>query len=108
MWEENVGVLKEEQSHHLSDVTVAAYERQRHLSFGMNTKYEEIADIGNVTDIDALPAEPERSSFTNVNTIVGAVDAIEHIKMYSGCTRCKSELYPCGAMPELWPVHALV
>ena len=94
VWEENVGVLKQEQSYHLSCAKVAMYRQQKHPSFGMNAKYEEITVIGDVTDIDALPAESERSSFTNVKTIVGTVDAIEHIKVYSGCTRCKSKLHP--------------
>ena len=112
VWEENVGVLKEEQSYHLSGVMVAMYEQQKHLSLSMNATYEEIADIGDVTGVDALPAEPERSSFTNVKTVVGMVNAIEHVEVYSGCNpmqiKATSQDMRCGAMPEMWQDYALV
>ena len=88
LWEEHVNKLTEDQSYQISNVSVCSYNGSKYLSAsGFHVAFEQITDIGDVTDDVYDEENPnDRSVFE------GEINAVVSCTEYPCCKACKAKV----------------
>ena len=85
-WEQQVNVLKEEESYRFFNATVRSFNGAEYISLGEKSEVEKIKDIGDVVDKSVFDGSGELKVFK------AEIVAVISVEMYSSCRNCNAKV----------------
>ena len=91
LWQQQVGLLQEQNSYKLLNVTVRSFNGAKYISLGEHSEIKHIDDIGDTTD------ESVFAGSGNLKVITADLVTIISTESYASCRNCNAKVTDCNS-----------